>query len=364
MRIWGAKLTAITSADPDTRRRGRMLVIIALAMALLATAFIPITLLTVRNTGTLLMLVVAPLFYLGAVALGRAGRVNLGSSIVIGISLLAIVYSIANNSGSSNTAYYMVLIVLLAGVLLPPAHSWTALVFTILAMAAGFALLPAESRNDPAFRQSFVGASLLLTMTTLISFLGASATQKAIAAAQSATLEAEHASEALVVSNAALEARVEERTAELRQSAEEQRAAAEQLQASLESQQSLNRVIAELSVPVIPISARTLVVPLVGNIDSTRAQQLLGSIQEQIEGRSARVVVLDVTGVAIVDTQVAAVLLRVATATRLLGAETILVGIRPEVAQTLVNLGVDLATLRTAATLQDGLALSAMEGYR
>ncbi|HMQ34810.1 MAG TPA: STAS domain-containing protein, partial [Chloroflexaceae bacterium] len=145
------------------------------------------------------------------------------------------------------------------------------------------------------------------------------------------------------------------RTAALRQVAEEQRVAAAELRASLQAQQDLNRIVAELSVPVIPVSASTLIVPLVGNIDSARADQVLSSVLDRVEGSGARTVVLDVTGVAVVDTHVAGALLRVAQATALMGTRTVLAGIRPEVAQALVGLGVDLSDLHTVATLQEAL---------
>jgi anti-anti-sigma factor len=123
-----------------------------------------------------------------------------------------------------------------------------------------------------------------------------------------------------------------------------------------ERQQVLNELLNALSLPIIPVREDVLVVPLVGNIDGVRAQRLIGGVLEQIEQRQARAIILDVTGVAVVDTQLAQTLLRTAEATRLLGARTMLVGIRAEVAQTLVSLGGDLSSLHTAAILQEGLA--------
>ncbi len=117
--------------------------------------------------------------------------------------------------------------------------------------------------------------------------------------------------------------------------------------------------------PVIPISDRVLVAPIVGNLDTERTQLLLTTVLNEVEAVRARTVVLDITGVAVVDTQVAAALLRVANAVRLMGAKTLLVGIRPEVAQTLVSLGGNLGELRAAATLQDGLrAIGFSDGVR
>lgn len=112
------------------------------------------------------------------------------------------------------------------------------------------------------------------------------------------------------------------------------------------------QVIRELSVPVLPVADMTLVMPLVGAIDSDRLVHIQERALQAIEHTSAHHLLLDITGVPVVDSQVAQGLLSIAQMTHLLGAEAILIGIRPEVAQTIVGLGLDLTSLRTAADLQ------------
>jgi len=112
----------------------------------------------------------------------------------------------------------------------------------------------------------------------------------------------------------------------------------------------------ELSTPLIPISDNVVVMPLIGAIDSDRAGQVLETLLHGIERSHARVAILDITGVPLVDTQVAKSLITAAQAVRLLGARIVLTGIRPEVAQTLVGLGVDLGDIVTHSTLQSGIA--------
>ncbi|GAB4204962.1 MAG: hypothetical protein OHK0022_30600 [Roseiflexaceae bacterium] len=114
----------------------------------------------------------------------------------------------------------------------------------------------------------------------------------------------------------------------------------------------------ELSTPLLAISANTVVLPLVGAIDSQRAQQLLSTLLDGVAERHARVVILDITGVPIVDTQVANVFLQASQAVGLLGAQVVITGIRPEVAQTIVGLGIDLQRIITRNTLQDGIAFA------
>lgn len=111
----------------------------------------------------------------------------------------------------------------------------------------------------------------------------------------------------------------------------------------------------ELSTPLIPISDDTLVMPLIGVVDSRRAAQVLETLLRGIAERGAQVAILDITGVGVVDTQVAEALLRAARAAQLLGAEVVLSGIRPDVAQTLVQLGADLGGITTSGTLQAGI---------
>lgn len=122
---------------------------------------------------------------------------------------------------------------------------------------------------------------------------------------------------------------------------------------TIEVQQSILR---EMSTPLIPISDEIVVLPLIGTIDSQRAQQVLNTLLQGISETHCRIAILDITGVATIDTQVANALLQAARGVRLLGAEVIVSGIRPEVAQTLVGLGIELEGIVPAATLQSGIA--------
>ena len=114
--------------------------------------------------------------------------------------------------------------------------------------------------------------------------------------------------------------------------------------------------LAELSTPLIPINDQVMVMPLIGSIDSRRIQQVLDTLLSGIAASHASVVILDITGVPVVDTQVANALVRAAQSVKLLGASVVLTGIRPEVAQTLVGLGANLSNIITRGTLQSGIA--------
>jgi anti-anti-sigma factor len=111
----------------------------------------------------------------------------------------------------------------------------------------------------------------------------------------------------------------------------------------------------ELSTPLIPIADDVVVMPLIGTIDSQRAQQLMEVLLEGVSAHRAATVIIDVTGVSVVDTHVAGAIVRASRAVRLLGAEVVLTGIRPEVARTLAGMGADLGGIITRGTLQSGI---------
>ena len=148
-----------------------------------------------------------------------------------------------------------------------------------------------------------------------------------------------------------LEDRVTERTTELT-------LALEQLREEAIVRENLLQTIREISSPVIPVMEGILVVPIVGTLDSERARRVVDDLLTSIERQRARVIIIDITGLAVVDTAVANALLHAARAAQLLGAQPILVGISPEVAETLVQLGVEIEDLHTAATLQEGLQVA------
>lgn len=121
----------------------------------------------------------------------------------------------------------------------------------------------------------------------------------------------------------------------------------------IEAQQA---ALLELSTPLMPLTDDVVAMPLIGAIDTTRAQQIMETLLEGIAAHRAAVAILDITGVQVVDTQVANALVRAARAARLLGAQVVLTGIQPRIAQTIVELGADLSGIITRSTLQSGIA--------
>ncbi|HEY0138356.1 MAG TPA: PAS domain S-box protein [Nannocystis sp.] len=122
------------------------------------------------------------------------------------------------------------------------------------------------------------------------------------------------------------------------------------------------QAIEELSTPLIPITDEILVMPIIGMLDSIRAQQVMHTLLSGLAASRGKFAILDITGVPVVDTAVANAILQAAHAARLLGTEVILTGIRPEVAQTLVHIGAELGNIITRGTLQSGIKYALARG--
>jgi rsbT co-antagonist protein RsbR len=343
-----ARLTNIKTDDPNIKRRGRMVIVISIGMAIVCLLLLiaaaiegaaPLTETIMAGTAVLLI---------GNAFLARTGEVRLTGKLVIAITILLNLALMALNPATPSLPFFLVLALLQTMMLLPPKRIWPILIFCMVGNILVIALFSPDLRTSALWFEIMVNSSVLISAVAFIGYLSAREIRTAQSEAYMAREQTEVASQTLANSNLELEARVKERTATLSQLTGE-------LQASLQAQQELNQILADLVVPVIPINADTLVVPLIGNIDSARSEQVLSAVLERIEREHARTVVVDVTGVTVIDTQVAGSLIRLASATRLMGTSTVLTGIRPDVAQTLVYLGVELTDLRTYATLEESL---------
>ncbi|MCM3164835.1 STAS domain-containing protein [Metabacillus litoralis] len=134
-----------------------------------------------------------------------------------------------------------------------------------------------------------------------------------------------------------------------------------QYASSWERTVSLQKIaLQELSAPLIPVFDNITVMPLVGTIDTERAKRIMENLLQGVVKHRAEVVLIDITGVPVVDTMVAHHIIQASEAVRLVGAKCLLVGIRPEIAQTIVNLGIDLSQVITKNSLQKGIE-SALE---
>lgn len=147
-------------------------------------------------------------------------------------------------------------------------------------------------------------------------------------------------------------------TDELRQREETQKELEEKL-ATIQAQQKTilqqQEDLLELSSPVTKVWDNVVVLPVIGTLDSRRTQIMMENLLQKIVDTGCTIAILDITGVATIDTQVANHLIKTVTAARLLGAECVVSGISPAIAQTIVHLGIDLSSIQTKATLQESM---------
>lgn len=130
---------------------------------------------------------------------------------------------------------------------------------------------------------------------------------------------------------------------------------ADDLQDKLDLIEKQRQAIEELSTPIIKIWDQVLVLPLIGALDTRRSQNLTENLLTEIAATQSKIAILDITGVPTVDSAVANHLIKTVASVKLLGAQCVVTGIRPEVAQTIVHLGVDLTEVQTLANLSEGL---------
>ncbi len=359
LRRW---LLIIPYIEPLERQQATLLQLIELAKLLVAVVALPFALLaTLEGSGRLalvLLIVLIGASSLPALALVRSGRLAAGAlftALALTALLSALLFGTTLAHGSVIVFGFAVpltlagvvagrralLVVLFASV----AGFVAAVVLARLgAPGAGFAIGRGDATLNNLFNFVLVAALLAFIIDGLSSL-----TRAALQARRARERELEGMS-------VRLESAVRERTADLEIAlgALEQRAAeqAELLEANARQREAIRA----LSVPVLPLGNSTIVLPLVGELDEERLEALSEQALSAVERYAARRLLLDITGVPLIDTYMAKSLMGTVQAARLLGAEVALVGVRPEVAQSIVGLGIDLSALAAFADLQSALA--------
>jgi rsbT co-antagonist protein RsbR len=359
MKQW---LDNLPISDPLGRRQALVLQVMLLVLIVACLIGLPLSLLTAPpGASPLLPLICYPLLLIitgAALWMLRRGGFNLAVALAT-IGLVAAIGTALVAAGIGNSEIILLAFaapIAMAGLLLGRrglvfaaglSTAFVVLTGLLEAYAPGVAgFLP-----NPHATPLSVAATFILVVAVLCLFLDrfGSSLRKALTATQAREQELERL-------RATLETTVEERTASLQQAlrdVEQREASLAQALAELGDTQV---AIRELSAPVIPVLPGVLVAPLVGALDSRRADVLTEQVLGSVEHERAHFVIFDITGVPLVDTQVAQVLIQTTTAVRLLGAQALLVGMRPEVAQTIVGLGVDLSSIRTFPNLQEAVA--------
>lgn len=358
-------------SNPIERQQAPLIQLMLIGLIALALLGMPLVLLNDSTTSSnklvnLAVMTLSMLTNIVGLALIRRGRFALAITLIAS-SLLVATSALLIPRGL-NTSWITLLLttfpIAFAGLLARRRLLWTMVGLSILSITT----LGALGR----FRPELVGydaPGAMFTPVVPISFalmmtifaLGFDRFGSALSEALERSLDRERE---LEQTRGQQEATIAVRTGELRaalREVEQREAHMAQVLADLRASQEAVR---ELSAPVIPVLTGVLVAPLVGELDEARTQALTSNLLGAVERERARYIIFDITGVPIVDTHVAQVLLRTASAIRLLGAQVLLVGVRPEVAQTMVALGIELSAVTTYADLREAVvALLLRDGW-
>lgn len=327
------RIFAVHTSDQDLADRGRLLKGTALLLFVAAAAMLALSVQSLAGLQSLwptAMVVLASVVVFG---LAHRGHVRSGGLLLAGILLMAIIVS-------QNTDEMAGMRIGLASIL--PTLVTGLIVNSTAMLAVGGVTLAARIIAQTMFHNSpvslIVTDAILIIASLTILWLIFQTLEKSVARAQRQAEVALASEQTLSAQQSAMEAANAELTATNSQMA------------------SLLDLVRDLETPAIPLVDGVLVLPLVGHVDTLRASRLSETALSAVHEHRARVVIIDITGVSVVDTAVAQRIGRLAQAIRLLGARVLLTGIRAEVAQTIVAQELDFSNIQTAGRLQDGIA--------
>jgi rsbT co-antagonist protein RsbR len=356
MRQWIMRLSTVEGQDEDEQRRAQMIFIVTLGLIITSLILVPLAFAFKRGTyGWLTPLANCFLMATSFLAL-RWGRVELAAWIIIATLFIGCIVPILIDNSISISLFFAALPLLFASLTLRPVHIWFVLILLLVSVGICVLILPPSAYSSREDQLLLFGSVIFFGIVALLSYLGANNTAHAIQTIRQARQQIEASLNELAHSHSLLEERISERTAALQSALNEvetRARAQEQLLAENEKQRA---IIREMSVPVIPVSEKILVMPLVGELDEERLEHFQQQALKALERYKVKFLVLDITGIPYVDSLVAERLLNVVQSSRLLGTDVILVGIRPEVAQTVVQLGLNLSGIRSFSSLQSALA--------
>lgn len=355
--------------DPDERQRRQQLFHTLVIVQSVAAAFIAVSgvldsLEAPRNVPVVVGFSVAAMLLtvVGYIVARRGALTGGGVMLVAGIMII-LGYFLAFYGTRGSIPFFFIWPILISSILLEPAYTLVVALLVSLLMA-GFSYAEfTQALPIPLFQRTgtvAVGKFVSFTIEVIVVYWAAaffnwmvSRSLRQMAKRFQVQVEESVVRERdLQMASAELQRALVERE---EKAAEAQRAL-EEVQHSQMEYERLLETIRQMATPVVPVYQGVLVMPLVGVIDEARAANIVSGLLAAVEKERARVIILDITGVPVVDTAVAQALLQAARAARLVGAEAVLVGISPQVAETIVSLGVDLADLVTKSDLQSGVA--------
>jgi rsbT co-antagonist protein RsbR len=348
--------------DPEDARRARLLNALMLwflfGLALSSLAGLVIWLGKLVGSGGLLfsISIVSMALSITIYAVNRGGRLQLAAwMLVVLLSLVTILLLLM--FGHRGGAPMFIPVVIVAGAMLIGRGAAIVIAFALGVVYLGIALSEISGRwsawllpyQDPFPPELLVSGRIMgIVLMAVLAWLSAESLVQAIASARHNLRQAWERERELEQVHADLENQVAERTSDL------ERALAE-VQQGAEQQQALLDTIHQQAIPVIPILEQLVTVPVVGLLDAVRADRLLTSLLEGIQQYDAQIALLDITGTPVMDRAAARALARAVAGARMIGAECVLVGVNPDVAAGLVDLGVDLSEFESRVDMEAGV---------
>jgi len=345
----------VRHSDEDAQRRGKNIILLASGLNVLTMLLAAYVAFAGALSERIILPVIASLAVQTAViVLARNGRVDLAGSVMVGMAIVGMIGSAILNEDQFVIPVLFPMPVLIAAAVLRPIGIMAALVGVLAGMGVIVGTLPPP--ESALLRDTlFVATGLMCVFAALTGVLISIGHIRLQRRLYAEAQRADQSSRALQTLSDELDLRVQVQTETLQQilqELEERSAQQEQLLNEITTQRE---VIRELSLPILPIGREVLVAPLIGALDGERLYQLQTQAFQRIERTRARILILDVTGVPVIDTHVAQDLARLIQGLRLLGANVFIVGVRPEVAQTIVGLGIHLRDVSVFSDLGSAL---------
>jgi anti-anti-sigma regulatory factor len=336
---WLAGLITIEHPDPHVRRRGRSLAIIALTMIGLSFLLTPLVAIGGMQLSGVLSVGVSLLIYGLALWLAHRGQITIGGwiaalCVTVGVTGSTFADAAIVPALTYSGMVFLAFSILIVSLVMPSARIWWALLINLAALTAAVALNRNVPLTDPSVITVVILSVIVIVGVACLAFLGTRVTEQALGAAE---VNEQRATEALA------QAEMQSRTLE------------SQAAALIEAEQRQRELVATLETPTVAVAEGVLLAPIIGTIDSARAQQITARLLQDTSAQRVSLLIIDIAGVTLVDTAVAKALIETIQAVRLLGCDVVLTGITASVATTLTHLGIALDGVPTMRSPQDVL---------
>lgn len=355
MRIPFSSLITVRHPDEDAQRRGQSIILLATGLNVLTIMLAAYAIVTGSLSSQIIIPVIVSLVVQTVIIIAaRNGYVNPAGSIMVGMAIVGTAGSAILNADQFIIPVFLTTPLLIASAVLPPIGIVVTLFGVLTGMGIIASVLP-PPENVPMRNTLFVVIGLLSLFATLTGVLIGVGNERLRRRLRDAVRRADQTAQALQTMNEELDLRVQLQTETLQQIVQELENRSIQQERLLQEIAAQRDIIRELSLPILPVGRDVLVAPLIGALDGERMRQLQNQALRSIERTHARMLILDVTGVPLIDTHVAQGLSGLIQGLRLLGAEVAIVGVRPEVAQTIVGLGIQLRGVSVFSDLGSAL---------